>query len=63
MQLTSLKIESSYIQNVQNQRFLDQVKINTEMTVENSDIDWIYDLGLFEPDNDITKLREQSKFI
>lgn len=62
MKLTSLRIESSYIQNDQNQPFLDKVKIN-KMTVENSDIDSMFNLGLFESDNDITSLREQSNYI
>ena len=62
MELNSLIIESSYIKNDEDQRFFEKVKI-TKMTVENSDIDSIDHLGLFQSDNNIDSLREKSNYI
>ena len=62
MELDSLTIESSYIKNDKDQSFFDKVKI-TKMTVENSDIDSIDHLGLFQSDNNIHSLREKSNYI
>ena len=60
MKLDSLTIESSYIKNKNNLRFFDKVDVK-KISVENSDIDSIFDLGLFESDNDnIGELREKS---
>ena len=62
MKLSSLTIESSYIKNKNNSRFFDKVDVK-KISVENSDIDSIFDLGLFESDNDnIGELREKSNY-
>ena len=62
LQINSLTIESSYIENDQTHHFFDKVTINS-MTLENSDIDSIVNLGLFQSENHIESLREQSNYI
>ena len=62
LQINSLTIESSYIENDQTHHFFDKVNINS-MTLENSDIDSIVNLGLFQSENNIESLREQSNYI
>ena len=62
IKLNSLKIESSYIKNNNKLRFLNKVDVK-EMSVENSVIDSISDLGLFGSDNvNIKSLREKSNY-
>ena len=62
LKINSLTIESSYIENDQTHHFFDKVNINS-MTLENSDIDSIVNLGLFQSENHIESLREQSSYI
>ena len=62
LKINSLTIESSYIENDQTHHFFDKVNINS-MTLENSDIDSIVNLGLFQSENHIESLREQSNYI
>ena len=59
--LNSLKIESSYIKN-NNNSFFNNVDVK-KMSMENSVIDSISDLGLFGSDNvKIESLREKSNY-
>ena len=62
IKLNSLKIESSYIKNNNKLRFLNKVDVK-EISVENSVIDSIFNLGLFGSDNvNIGSLREKSNY-
>ena len=62
IKLNSLKIESSYIEMTNKLRFFNKVDVK-EISVENSVIDSIFNLGLFGSDNvNIESLREKSNY-